>query len=140
MSWSLELHAPGEAEGAPGWLEELSAFRGRELYAGGRRPAFRLGEDRYRDDDPHDRFAYHLLARCTRTGALVGCMRFMPVEGAPPCQVEAVLGRERTDIALQAIGARRSSLMEAARWIVRGDFQGKGIGIRAPGQAWVRRM
>lgn len=125
-SIALELRAPpGDV---PAWLDEIRAFRGRELYAGGRRPAFKVGEDRYLDADERDVHAYHVTTRDVETGELLGCFRFMPLDGSPPSQVDAVLGLEMAERALAEIGAERQRMMESARWIVRRDQQGRGVG------------
>lgn len=125
-SIALDLRPPPGY--VPAWLREIQAFRGRELYAEGRRPAFKIGEDRYLDAEDRDVHAYHLTTRDAETGELLGCFRMMPLAGSPPSQVDAVLGPEMAERALAEIGTQRQRMMESARWIVRRDQQGRGVG------------
>jgi len=114
---------------AHGELDELRRYRGKELHAGGRRPSFRVGEGAFFDADEHDVHAYHLVSRCPRTGDIVATIRVMPIASAPRSQVETMLGPSRADQFLAGIGAPRARVAEVARWIVRQDQRGKGLGL-----------
>ncbi len=128
LAFELEFRTPSEAARAPRWLEELRAFRGRELFANGRRPAFQIDANTFVDADPHDLHSFHVMMRSPESGEIVGCNRLMPLDGSRLSQVEAAVGRDRAEEALKLIGATRQSTVEGGRWIVRREERGKGIG------------
>lgn len=139
LTWQLHL-PPGEGIDARlsssgyAWLAELTEMRGRVLYDGGRRPAFRLADGSFADPDPLDAYAYHLLAR--PSACLVGCCRVVPLASAQPCGTESLLGRERFNRLLLEIGATRAHTGEASRWIVVPEHRGPRVGLRLVAGMW----
>jgi hypothetical protein len=87
------------------WLAELSEMRGRLLYAEGRRPAFRLSNGKFADDDGLDRYAYHLLAHAP--SGLVGCGRLVSLAAVAKCATETLVGSQPLDNALLAANVSR---------------------------------
>jgi hypothetical protein len=85
--WQV-LAPPAESQdnlpvpGATGeFLAELSEFRGRMLYADGRRPQFMRKAGQYADNDPLDLESFHVTVRTD--GALIGCIRVTPLPEYP---------------------------------------------------------
>lgn len=110
-----ELH-PAPRDMQPRWLDEVWEMRGRVLYDGGRRAGFRLAEGRFADSNQLDQQAHHLLARVD--GALVGCVRLLPVSASEVCLTERLLGPGPFAKMLACLGVNRSQSIEAGRWIV----------------------
>lgn len=106
---------------APDWLAELSEMRGRLLYAEGRRPAFRLSNGKFADDDALDRNAYHLLAYAA-TG-LIGCIRLVPLAAVARCVTETLVGNQPFHDALLALNVSRHQAAECGRWIVAPEYR-----------------
>jgi hypothetical protein len=109
------------------WLAELSEMRGRVLYAGGRRPAFRSGDGRCVDRDRFDPVAHHLLVRVR--GALAGCLRIVPFTSATT-STETLLGPAGLRDIIGPLGLGREDCGEASRWIVAPEHRGYATGIR----------
>lgn len=106
---------------APDWLDELSELRGRLLYAEGRRPAFRLADGKFADQDALDRNAYHLLAYAA-TG-LVGCIRLVPLAAVARCVTETLVGSQPFQHALLALNVARHQAAECGRWMVAPEYR-----------------
>jgi hypothetical protein len=103
------------------WLAELSEMRGRLLYAEGRRPAFRLSNGKFADDDGLDRYAYHLLAYAA-TG-LVGCGRLVSLATVARCVTETLVGSQPLHNALLALNVSRHQAAECGRWVVAPEYR-----------------
>ena len=77
-SYEWHLVSPTGCTGIdPSVLVEFSEFRGRILYAGGRRLRFQREGMRYADEDSLDSRSFHITAR--RGGDLVGYTRIRPL-------------------------------------------------------------
>ena len=103
------------------WLAELSEMRGRLLYAEGRRPAFRLANGKFADDDELDRYAYHLLAYAATS--LVGCARLVPLGPVTRCVTETLVGSQPLHNALLALNVARYQAAECGRWMVEPEYR-----------------
>jgi hypothetical protein len=103
------------------WLAELSEMRGRLLYAEGRRPAFRLSNGKFADDDALDHYAYHLLAYAA-TG-LVGCARLVSLAARARCVTETLVGSQSLHNALLALNVSREQAAECGRWLVAPQYR-----------------
>jgi N-acyl-L-homoserine lactone synthetase len=109
----------------PGWLDEVRTLRARVLHDHGRRPGFRTSEGTFADHDPADLQAHHLLAY--RDDQLVGCSRFVPLNGNHPGLGEVLLGKERWDEILDRLGVTREQAIEGGRWAVREEHRPSGL-------------
>jgi predicted GNAT family N-acyltransferase len=110
-----------------GFLAELSEFRGRILYADGRRPRFALEGGQYADDDPLDLESFHVTARAD--GALIGCGRVTPLPEYSRSFIGRRVGPSYLEAAVNLMNLARTDCAEAGRWIVapaaRGTFLGR---------------
>ena len=110
-----------------GFLAELSEFRGRMLYANGRRPRFARECGQYADDDPLDLQSFHVTVRAD--GALIGCARLTPLPEYSQSFIGRRIGPSRLEAALTRMNLARVNCAEAGRWIVapsaRGSFLGR---------------
>ena len=118
--WKL-YPPPLMTDAAPDWLAGLSEMRGRLLYAEGRRPAFRLANGQFADDDGLDRAAYHLLAYTA--GCLVGCARLAPLGPVARCVTETLVGNQPFHDALLALNVARHQAAECGRWMVTPEYR-----------------
>jgi hypothetical protein len=118
LRWQIKA-PPGCENGCSSldWLKEVRALRGRVLFDNGRRPAFRIENGEFCDEDPIDVRAFHVLAY---DGApLVGCVRLYRLDPeGPPCVTEKILGRRVFSQMLQTLGANRTEIVEIGRWTV----------------------
>jgi N-acyl-L-homoserine lactone synthetase len=121
-----ELHAPPGFD-VPDWLVEISRFRGKILYDGGRRPEFRRWDGKFTDPDPHDLHAYHLVVRSG--GRIVGCLRMFRLTRNMLSLTERHLRRERFEAMLRDLGTCRDDAIEAGRWVVDPDHRTESLGI-----------
>ena len=103
------------------WLAELSEMRGRLLYAGGRRPTFRLSNGKFADDDALDCYAYHLLAYAA--AGLVGCVRLVSLASDARCVTETLVGSQPLHNALLALNVSRHQAAECGRWLVAPEYR-----------------
>lgn len=129
VSW--EVHSP-EAETflqlrrvTPELLQEVSEFRGRVLYDGGRRPEFKT-EGHFWDRDEYDKSAFHLTVRCNRT--LIGYLRVIRLSDHVQGLIDRLFGGERYAGLLAELHTNRRSCLEGGRWIVDRDWQGHSLG------------
>jgi hypothetical protein len=113
---------------------EIQEMRGRVLYAGGRRPAFRTEHGSCLDVEALDSRSYHILVRSR--GRLVACARVTPLARVSDGVVESVLGTERLDQLLATIGTSRDGTSEASRWIVEPEFRKHGLGFYIAAASW----
>jgi GNAT superfamily N-acetyltransferase len=127
-AYQWELVPPlGGASNAAVVLAELAAFRGRVLYANGRRPAFAGDDGRYVDDDPLDVDSYHVTARA-ETGELVGYARLRPLPDHPRSSLAPLVGRSQFETMLEGMGFDRSHFLEASRLVADPSVRGTGVG------------
>jgi hypothetical protein len=124
----MELRFPsnGRPEGAStDWLEEVREMRGRVCYEERRRPWFLMPDGRFRDSDPYDLRALHIVAR---SGDLVlGCARLMPLANAHRGTISSSLANINIqfDSILRDLGVAKDRVCEASRWVVLPEFRGK---------------
>jgi hypothetical protein len=136
LSWQLYSPLPDSIIGAAGplpkWIDEVRSLRGAVLFDDGRRPHFKIGEDRYADPDPIDLHAWHLLAYAG--DRLAGSVRVYPLAGGGPlCLTELLLGEQRFLEMLRGMGRHRDNAIEIGRWVV--DPALRISGSLAPGIA-----
>jgi hypothetical protein len=96
-------------------LAEISEFRGRVLYANGRRPHFQSAGGQYSDDDPQDLESLHVTVR--NHAALVACMRLTPTLHSRTF-IGRLVGAYQLNVVLSTMHLRGNDCMEAGRWIV----------------------
>jgi predicted GNAT family N-acyltransferase len=132
--WRLVASA-GCTEADPSALRELSEFRGRILYAEGRRPGFQRNDGRYADDDPLDSQSFHITVRTA--GGLVGYTRIRPL---PDEYAQSSLGRLVTKGQLEAVLKEmrlvRHDCLEVSRWIVAPSARGTAVAPTLVVSAW----
>jgi hypothetical protein len=133
VNYRWQVVAPSSATG--GFLAELSEFRGRVLYADGRRPSFAREDGRFADDDPLDLESCHVTVR--EDGALIGCARVTPL----PEYARSLIGRGVGPSCLEAVVHRmnlaRTDCVEAGRWIVAPSARGALFGRTLLLSVWV---
>ena len=115
-------------------LAEISEFRGRTLYAEGRRPRF-VREDGYADDDPIDVHSFHVTVRAD--GELVGCMRVTPMRELSRSFLGRLAGTLPLQEALQTMKVKAGECVEAGRWIVAPSARGASLGRNLLVSMWV---
>jgi hypothetical protein len=105
-------------------LAEISEFRGRVLYADGRRPHFQSAGGRYSDDDPQDLESLHVTVR--NQGALVACLRLTPT-----LHSRTFIGRQvgacELEVVLSKMHLTGNDCVEAGRWIVLPSARGTDL-------------
>jgi hypothetical protein len=108
------------------WVGDLWSLRGLVYYADGRRPQFRVGENKFCDADPADFRSYHVLAYSA--DRMIGCVRVLPLES---CTVttERLVGIERFRQLLNALRITRSEVMEGGRWAVAREYRKSHLGM-----------
>ena len=116
-------------------LAEISEFRGRVLYADGRRPLFRQEGGRYVDDDLLDARSVHILAR--QDGDLVGYLRIRPLPEHGRSSVGLLTTAGELDAALREVGLTRNDFLEVSRWMVAPRARGTDVGATLVVGAWV---
>jgi hypothetical protein len=131
--WDLVLPA-AIAASDPSTLAELSEFRGRILYAGGRRPRFRLEGGEYSDDDPLDWASFHVAVRSGLD--LVGYIRVRPVTGYSESSFRPLVTRPQFEAVLEEIRVTQSDCLEVSRWIVAASARGTEVAGALVVSAW----
>jgi len=121
---SIPVNVP-ISETTGGFLAELSEFRGRILYARGRRPEFARVGGRYADDDPLDLESFHVTAR--KDGALVGCIRVTPLPEYSRSFIGRRVGPSCLEAAVNLMQLARTDCVEAGRWIVDPSARGTAL-------------
>jgi predicted GNAT family N-acyltransferase len=139
--WQV-LAPPAESQdnlpvpGATGeFLAELSEFRGRMLYADGRRPQFMRKAGQYADNDPLDLESFHVTVRTD--GALIGCIRVTPLPEYPRSFIGGQVGPSSLERAAGMMTLARADCMEAGRWIVAPSARGDDLGRTLLLSLWV---
>lgn len=132
------MHPP--PAGVPDWLAAVRRFRAEVLHADGLRPTFRRADGQFRDDDPADPFAHHVVA--TERGSLVAAFRVVPLAGTRHGVCERLIGSEQLDQLLARIGACRADTWEGSGWAVHADRRHAALGVTAlaGGQEVARRL
>jgi N-acyl-L-homoserine lactone synthetase len=125
IDWKL-FAPPGDTR--CDWLDDIREFRARVLYDDGSRPSFRKNDGRYADSDPLDKPAHHLVARVA--GAVVGCVRLLPVREVDVCLTEDLVGVTMFAAMLRSLGVHRSQTMEGGRWVVDPMHRAARLGVR----------
>ena len=115
-------------------LAEISEFRGRTLYAEGRRPRFSC-EDGYADDDPIDPHSFHVTVRAG--GDLIGCVRVTPLREVSQSFLGRVIGPLLLHKVLQTMDVKAAECVEAGRWIVAPSARGASLGRNLLVSMWV---
>jgi predicted GNAT family N-acyltransferase len=115
---------PG-AEATGGFLAELSEFRGRTLYANGRRPLFAREDGQYADDDPLDLESFHVTVRAD--SALIGCVRVTPLQEYSRSFIGRQVGPSYLEAAVNMMNLAPTDCVEAGRWIVAPLARGTGL-------------
>jgi hypothetical protein len=133
--------ADGSWDGAtPGWLAELRRFRAEMLYAEGLRPAFRGPDGIFRDDDPADPFAYHVVA--VHDGKLIATFRVLRLTATHSGVCERLLGTDALNRWLTRLGIDHTLAWEGSGWVVRPIWRGMRMGLRmlAAGEAVATKL
>jgi hypothetical protein len=115
-------------------LEQISEFRGRTLYAEGRRPRF-ARDGGYADDDPIDPHSFHVTVRAA--GDLIGCGRVGPVRELSQSFLGRLVGVPAVQEALRIMNVKASECAEAGRWIVAPSARGSSLGPNLLASMWV---
>jgi predicted GNAT family N-acyltransferase len=118
-----------------GFLAELSEFRGRILYADGRRPRFLREDGQYADDDPLDPESFHVTVRSG--GALIGCARLTPLPEYSRSFIGERVGPSCLEAAVRLMNLSRTDCVEAGRWIVAPPARGSVLGRSLLLSIWV---
>jgi hypothetical protein len=99
------------------WLAEVRALRGKALFDGGKRPAFKTEEGVFLDPDPIDFHAFHILA-CDEE-KLVGCVRVYHLDrDGLACVAEKILGETK----YRQLFGQAEEIVEIGRWVVDPDY------------------
>jgi len=134
-AYQWRLVASADSTGAdPSILTELSEFRGRILYADGRRPGFRRNDGRYSDDDPLDSRSFHVTVRTD--GELVGYIRIRRLPEYSQSSLGRLVTRRQFEEVLEELRLTSNDCLEVSRWIVAPSARGTAV---APGlvvSAW----
>ena len=118
----------------PAVLAELSEFRGRILYANGRRPRFRREGGAYADDDPLDPRSFHITVR--KNGGLVGYTRLRPLPEYSQSSIGRLVTKCQFHAALEEMRLARNDCLEVSRWIVAPSARGTAVGATLLVSAW----
>jgi hypothetical protein len=118
-----------------GFLAELSEFRGRVLYAQGRRPQFARKAGQYADEDPLDRESFHVTVRTDRV--LIGCVRVAPLPEYARSFIGQQVGPSSLEGAVSMMMLARPDCLEAGRWIVAPSARGTVLGRTLFLSLWV---
>jgi hypothetical protein len=106
-------------------LAEISEFRGRVLYANGRRPHFRSDDGLFTDKDPQDLESLHVTVR--HHGVLVACLRLTQSLNSRTF-IGRLVGAEELNAVLRNMRLRGNDCVEAGRWIVLPSARGMDLG------------
>jgi hypothetical protein len=131
--YGWQVVVPESATG--GFLAELSEFRGRVLYAGGRRPSFAREGGRFADDDPLDLASFHVTVRAD--GGLIGCVRVTPLLEYSMSIIGRGVGPSCLEAAVNRMNLARTDCVEAGRWIVAPSARGALLGRTLLLSLWV---
>jgi hypothetical protein len=113
----------------PEWLVQVRRFRAEVLHADGLRPGFRAADGTFRDDDPCDPFAYHVVG--LTDGAPTAALRVVPLAETCTGVCERLLGTAAVETALAELGLDRSEACEGSGWAVHAKRRRLGMGVRS---------
>ena len=130
--WDLVCPAAGQEAGPT--LMEFSEFRGRILYAGGRRRCFRREDGTFADDDPLDWGSFHITARTD--SVLAGCVRLRPLPEFSQSSFGRLVTPRQFDAALEEMHLTRNDCLEVSRWIVAPSARRTAVGPTLVVGAW----
>jgi hypothetical protein len=115
-------------------VAELSEFRGRILYAGGRRPQFRRDDGMYADDDPLDSRSFHVTVRTADD--LVGYIRIRPLPECSQSSLGQLVTPAQFEGALDEMRLTQNDCLEVSRWIVAPCARGTEVAGTLVISAW----
>lgn len=133
-----QVHPPPAGE--PDWLVAVRRFRAEVLHADGLRPMFRRSDGQFRDDDPADPFAHHVVA--TDGGRPVAVFRVVPLGRTRRGVCERLIGSAPLGRLLTRIEADRADTWEGSGWAVHPERRRAALGVTAlaAGQVVARRL
>jgi hypothetical protein len=131
--WDV-VPSPACAGTDPVVLAELSEFRGRILYANGRRPRFRREGGAYADDDPLDPQSFHITVR--KDGGLVGYTRIRPLPEYSQSSLGRLVTRCQFEAAMEEMRLAWTDCLEVSRWIVAPSARGTAVGVTLVVSGW----
>lgn len=136
LLWEVYPPPVGETE----WLAAMRRFRAEVLHADGLRPAFRGPDGRFRDEDPTDLVAHHVVA--TEGGTPVAALRIVPLAATGQGFCERLIGSGALEQLLDRIGTDRADTWEGSGWAVRADRRrgAMGANVLAAGQGVARTL
>jgi len=117
------------------FLAELSEFRGRILYANGRRPGFVREGGGYADEDPLDADSFHVTVRAA--GALIGCARVTPMPEYGRSFIGRRFGPSCLASVVQLMKLARTDCAEVGRWIMAPPWRRREVGYLLLLSMWV---
>ena len=109
-------------------------MRGRILYDGGRRPAFRFADGTFTDGDAIDLDAYHIMVR--HNSHIVACARVMLLVPGTPGVVASSIGQDVADSIVTEIGMNGDVACEASRWMVEPEYRKQRLGFHIVAASW----
>jgi hypothetical protein len=134
QAFAWRLYGSDCAQADASILREISEFRGRILYAEGRRPNFRRKDGGYSDDDPLDSRSFHVTARAG--GDLVGYIRIRPNLEYSQGTLGTLITRPEFEGILEEIRLRLDDCLEVSRWIVAPCARGTEVAAALVVSAW----
>ncbi|MFD3330321.1 hypothetical protein [Streptomyces sp. NPDC058701] len=131
----------GSADNGP-LVDECRAFRAEVLYDGGRRPQFVDASGRFSDAQPLDTGGWHITARRTHDGPLVGYVRVATPLRTTAYQSVAFLGEPAYAAVLDRFGVASEATYEHSRLVVASQARGENLGayLYALAMATVRSL
>ena len=110
------------------------------LDADGLRPAFRRPDGVFRDDDPADPFAYHVVT--VHDGEPIATFRVLRLTATHSGVCERLLGTDALKRLLIQLGIDQAVAWEGSGWTVQPTRRGVGIGLRmlAAGEAVATKL
>jgi hypothetical protein len=135
LPFEWQLVPPAASTGRdPAVLADLSEFRGRILYASGRRPRFRREGGGYDDDDPLDALSFHVTVRTD--GDLVGYTRIRALPEYSQSSIGRLVTKCQFEAALEEMRLTRNDCLEVSRWIVAPSARGTAVGATLVVSGW----
>src|SRR5262249_53337021 len=130
--------ASNENSADPSVLQEISEFRGRILYADGKRPKFKQDDGGYADDDHLDSRSFHVTARAE--GELVGYVRIRPFQEYSQCTLRWLVTQRQLDAILDETRLTSNDCLEISRWIVAPPARGTEVASMLVISCWAVGM
>ncbi|HET9254509.1 MAG TPA: hypothetical protein VFO16_04820 [Pseudonocardiaceae bacterium] len=98
------------------------------LYADGLRPAFRRPDGVFRDDDPADPFAYHVVT--IHDDRPIATLRVLRLSATHSGVCERLLGTDALNRLLTRLGIDQTVAWECSGWAVQPIRRSGGLGLR----------